>query len=67
MDYSKLKGRIIEKCGTLGNFAKKMGISDRSLTLKLSGVREFKHGEIKKACLILDLPLNDIPIYFFAA
>lgn len=34
-DYSKLYGAIAEKCGTRAVFAQKMGLSERSMSLKL--------------------------------
>ena len=30
-DYSKLNGRIVEKCGSQGNFARQMELSERSI------------------------------------
>lgn len=34
-NYSKLRGRIIEKFGTQGCFSKALGVSERTLSLKL--------------------------------
>lgn len=65
MDYCKLRGRIVEKCGSQVVFAKRMGISERSVSLKLSGKRMFKQSEIEKALHILDLAESDIAAYFF--
>lgn len=65
IDYSKLKGRIVEKCGTQGNFAQKMGLSERTVSLKLSGRIPFKQPEILKAVEVLDLSEEDIQAYFF--
>ena len=65
INYSKLKGRIVEKCGTQGNFAQKMGLSERSVSLKLSGKTPFKQPEILKALEVLDLSEEDIQAYFF--
>lgn len=64
-DYSKLNGRIIEKCETQGKFADMMGLSERSVSLKLNNKREFKQNEISKALEILQLSNNDISEYFF--
>ena len=41
-NYSKLLGKITEKFGTQGNFAKSMNISERSLSLKLTNKVPFK-------------------------
>lgn len=35
-DCSKLKGRIVEICGTRKEFAKRMGMTERTLSLKLN-------------------------------
>lgn len=63
-DYSKLSGRIVEKCGTQSAFAKKMGISERTVSLKLNNKIYFKQNEIENAMNILDLSFNQIPLYF---
>jgi hypothetical protein len=65
INYSKLKGRIVEICGTQGNFAQKMGLSERTISLKLSGKIPFKQPEILKALEVLDLSEEEIQAYFF--
>ena len=65
-DYSKLLGRIVEKVGTQSKFADKMGLSERTVSLKLNGRVEWKQGEISSACQILDIQDVEIPAYFFA-
>lgn len=64
-DYSKLRGRIIEMCGTQEEFAHRMGISERSISLKLNGKRPFKQQDIANAISVLGLSHKDIPAYFF--
>lgn len=64
-DYAKLKGRIKEKCNTQEEFALKMGISTRSISLKLSNARGWKQNEITKAIQVLGLTDGDILPYFF--
>lgn len=64
-DYSKLYGAIAEKCGTRAVFAQKMGLSERSVSLKLNGKIGWKQMEIAKACTILDIDAENIPSYFF--
>ena len=64
-DMRKLKGRIIEKCGTLGAFAREMGWSGRTNGLKISGARLFDQAEIERACGILQIPFDEIEPYFF--
>lgn len=64
-DYSKLIGRIIEIFGTQGKFAREMGLSERSVSLKLNNKKMFKQSEIQLAICILSLTEDDIPDYFF--
>lgn len=64
-NYSKLLGRIVEFCGTQAVFAKKMGLSERSVSLKLNGKRPWKQIEISKACDVLCVPKAEIDQYFF--
>lgn len=64
-DYSKLKGRITEKCQTQCNFAEQLGLAKATVTTKLQGKSEFTQGEITKILEILGLEKSDIPDYFF--
>ena len=64
-DYSKLRGRIVEKFGSQMSFAKAMDISERTLSLKMSGKRTWKQPEICLAIKLLGLSNNDIQEYFF--
>lgn len=64
-NYNKLKGRIIEKCGTQKRFAELMGWSERTNTLKLNGAIAWTQDDIVKACEILDISANEIQVYFF--
>lgn len=65
-DYSKLRGKIIEKFGSQMSFAKAMDISERTLSLKMSGKRTWKQPEICLAINLLGLSNEDILDYFFA-
>lgn len=64
-DYAKLNGKIVEMCGTQAVFAEKMGLSERTISLKLNNKVAFKQPEIQKALLILGLTESDIQTYFF--
>ncbi|OUQ32056.1 DUF739 family protein [Massilimicrobiota timonensis] len=64
-EYSKLKGRIVEKCGNQQNFAKLMGLSERTVSLKLNNERKFTQPDIDKALTILEIPIEEIKDYFF--
>ena len=63
--YNKLRGRIIEICGTQTKFAKEIGLTDQSLTAKLAGRIKFSQDEILKWCEVLNIEQNDIGVYFF--
>ena len=64
-DYSKLLGRIVEKFGTQYNFPIAMGLSERSISLKLNNKVPWKNTEMHKAASLLEINLEDISEYFF--
>lgn len=64
-DYSKLKGRIVEMCGTRREFARRMGISEVSISNKLRGVNPWRQDDIYDAMRILNIPPENIFEYFF--
>lgn len=64
-NYEELNKKIAAKCGTQAVFAKKMGLSERTISMKLNNKISFKQSEIQKALNILDLSSDDIQSYFF--
>lgn len=64
-DYSKLLGRIKEKCGGQTEFAQKMELSERTVSLKLNNKIPWKQTEITKAAEILGFSIEEIQSYFF--
>ena len=64
-DFSRLSGKIVEKYGTQYNFAIAIGLSERSLSLKLNNRVGWRDEEIERAVQLLGLDINDIPAYFF--
>ena len=64
-DYSALNGIIVEKFGTRRDFSRAMGMSERSLSLKLNNRVPFKQPEIEKAVSLLNINSRNIADYFF--
>lgn len=64
-DYSKLIGLIVEKFGTQLKFAEVIGLSERSVSLKLNNKRPWTQKEISKASELLDIDPEKINEYFF--
>ncbi|NBA57037.1 DUF739 family protein [Enterococcus hirae] len=64
-DYSKLTGKIIELYKTQHNFSIAIGLSERSLSLKLNNKVRWKDTDIKKACELLGIDDADVGEYFF--
>lgn len=64
-DYSKLRGRIIEKFGNILNFCKEIQISEPSIYSKLKHKTEFTQTQIVRSCTLLNIPTTEIPVYFF--
>lgn len=64
-NYNKLLGKITEEFGTQYNFAIAMGMSERTISLKLNSQVEWKQSDIEKAVKLLKIKQEDIPKYFF--
>ena len=64
-NYSKLRGKIIEKFGTQGSFSKALGVSERTLSLKLNNKIFFSQDEITKMSELLSISPDKIQVYFF--
>ncbi len=64
-DYSKLNGRIVEKCKTQDRFALLMGLSHKTISLRLNNKTAFKQDEINRATEILNISNNEVQDYFF--
>lgn len=62
---NKLRGRLAEIGMTLSEFAENMGFSRPTARRKIDGEVQFNGAEIKRACYILNISLNDIEKYFF--
>lgn len=64
-DYSKLRGRIVEKLGTQQTFAKRMDWSERTVISKMKNRLPWRQPDIQKAADILEINQEDIAEYFF--
>lgn len=64
-DYSKLRGKIIEKYKSQTKFAKAMGWSEQTMSKKMNGKIPWKQTDIHKAIRLLDASESDIQEYFF--
>ena len=62
-DYSKLKGLIVEKYGTISNFADNSGIKLNTLSLKLNNKNTFNQEEMLIICRLLSI--ENVKEYFF--
>ena len=63
--YSKLRGKITEKCGTQKAFADALGITEGTLTSKLQGHTYFTQNEIFRSIKILGIDPDKVTLYFF--
>lgn len=64
-DYNKLKGKITEKGLTRAEFAKAVGISEASLSLRMNNRREWTQDEMIEVARILDFDVTELKDYFF--
>lgn len=64
-NYNKLKGRIIEICGTQKTFSEAMGMNQPTISHKLKNQRGWSQEDILKAVEILAIPDEEIRAYFF--
>lgn len=60
-----LRGKIIERFGSLSKFATAMGLSPATLSWRMTGRAEWKRDEIVKAIKLLGIHPTEIALYFF--
>ena len=63
-DYSKLRGRIVEKYGSVAKFSEKTKIKYPAVIRKLAGETAFTQEDIYEWCDLLDIDIGSVPIYF---
>lgn len=64
-DYSKLRGRIVEKYGNMSAFAEAAGITKVSLSLKLNNKLSITKNDIVNWSELLDISLEDMGAFYF--
>lgn len=64
-DYSKLKGRIIEKYGSQSAFVSEYGVSENTFSKKMNNKVRFTSDDIIKISKMLEIKKEDVGAYFF--
>ena len=64
-DFSKLKGRIVEKFGSQTAFVAEFGVSENIFSQKMNNKVRFTSNDIVKIVDMLDIPQSEIGTYFF--
>ena len=64
-DYSKLRGKIVEKFNSQREFAKVLGVSEKTLSNKMNNIIFFRQDDIAQISNILGISTNEINDYFF--
>ena len=64
--YNKLKGRIIERYGTQGEFAKALKTSENTVSRKLNMNVQFSTDDIILWTSLLGIKRDEIGEYFFS-
>lgn len=63
-DFSRLRGRIVEKFGSCDRFAAAMGHSKVWMSSRLNNVVQWRAEEMREAAALLEIPAEEIPAYF---
>jgi hypothetical protein len=64
-DYSKLRGRITEKYGTISAFADAQESSLTNISNKLNEKTDISRDDIMRWSRMLDIPSSEYGLYFF--
>ena len=62
---NKVRGRIVEKYGSISNFCKANNMNRSSISKKLNGKSEMNRKNIILFCSALDIPECEVGDYFF--
>lgn len=63
--YGKLREEIKKTFGNQKAFAVAMEMNVSTLNSKLNGKTDWAIGEVEKACMLLNISLNEMVDYFF--
>ena len=63
--YGKLREEIRKHFRTLGEFADAVGMDRSTFSFKINGKTAFKQDEIERICKLLNIPMEQVHIYFF--
>ena len=64
-DYSKLRGRIVEKFGTMSAFADYIGISEVALSRKLNNKVAISRDDMISWSKALDVSVDEYGAFYF--
>lgn len=63
--FGKLREKIKAEFKTMDTFAEAMGMHRSTLSNKLNSLVGWKQSEIEKACMLLEIPMEEVSEYFF--
>lgn len=63
-DYSKLRGRIVERYGSVAKFSEKTKIKYPAVIRKMAGETAFTQADIVEWCELLGIDMSEAPLYF---
>lgn len=65
-ETAKLRGRIVEKFGTIKEFSREAGSSMSFISQYLNGKKLLDQKTIDRWANVLDIPASEYDLYFFA-
>lgn len=63
--FGKLREEIRKHFKNLGEFSNAAGMDRGTFSLKINGKTAFKQDEIERICKLLNIPMEQVHIYFF--
>ena len=63
--YRRLRGRIIEKFGSVSAFSDRIGKARNGVSVKLNGKVKFNTNDIRQWAEALEITPEEIGVYFF--